>query len=181
MRSTSNLFSSYASCSTEWPPAICETPSAIVFLSSGVTGSAERPHQGCQRIHQMVQNTRSPPASRKKSRPDNSDLSVPMLFLLQSAIEYAAFWISFVGLAKKSPVFGIWLLCECHAAKCTALAKCLAAHLAEKTRVIFPTWLEAKNRCQCVHAIAAVLTDHGRLKLTQNVPFRSGRQSTRVK
>src|SRR5215470_3586162 len=90
MRSTSNLFSSYASCSTEWPPAICETPSAIVFLSSGVTASAERPHQGCQRIHQMVQNTRPPPASRKKSRPDNSDLSVPMLFLLQSAIEYAA-------------------------------------------------------------------------------------------
>src|SRR6516162_10326026 len=37
MRSTSNLFSSCASCSTEWPPAICETPSAIVFLSSGVT------------------------------------------------------------------------------------------------------------------------------------------------
>ncbi len=124
-------------------------------------GSAERPHQGCQRIHQMVQNTRPPPASRKKSRPDNSDLSVPMLFLLQSAIEYAAFWISFVGLAKRSPVFGMWLLCECHAAKCTALAKCLAAYLAEKTRVIFPTWLEAKNRCQCVHAIAAVLTDHG--------------------
>jgi len=49
------------------------------------------------------------------------------LFLPESAIEYAAFWISFVGLAKKSPVFDAWLLCECHTAKCISSANCFIA------------------------------------------------------
>ena len=123
-------------------------------------GSAERPHQGCQRIRQMVQNTRPPPSSGKKNRPDNSNLSVPMLFLPQLAIEYAAFWISFVGLAKKSPVFGAWLLCECDAAKVHLISQLLFRFSLLKRRALSsPFGFEVKNRCQHLHAIAEALTD----------------------
>src|SRR6516162_8442987 len=146
MRSTSNLFSSCASCSTEWPPAICETPSAIVFLSSGVTSGV--PSALIRAANGSIRWSRTRARRRhREKKAARTSLTCPSLccFCRSQRSSTPRFGFLLLDLPRSLlfSVPGYFVNATRLSASHQPIA--LSLSLAEKTRVIFPTWFRGRE------------------------------------
>jgi len=122
-------------------------------------GSAERPHQGCQRIRQMVQNTRPPPSSGKKAA--RTTLTCPSLCCFcrsrRSSTPRFGFLLLDLPRSLLFSVPGYFV----NATRLSASHQPIAFRfsLLKRRALSSPFGFEVKNRCQHLHAIAEALTD----------------------